>query len=62
MFDFGAKPRTLADDLLVTTSGDRALHTFQAAVNCTITHLIDIGGRLSAHKSKLYSTFSSHRT
>eukprot|EP00973_Karenia_brevis_P012574 1706378-Karenia_brevis.AAC.1 len=62
MSSYGAKPRTLADDLLITTSGSRALHIFQASFTATITHLIDLGGKLSAHGSKLYSTFATHRT
>eukprot|EP00973_Karenia_brevis_P027920 3844858-Karenia_brevis.AAC.1 len=62
MYSIGANPRTLADDLLVNTSGARALHVFQAAFDSTIIHLTDLGGKLSAHKSKLYATTSTHRT
>eukprot|EP00973_Karenia_brevis_P010094 1366533-Karenia_brevis.AAC.1 len=62
MYSMGANPRTLADDLLVNSSGSRALHVFQAAFEATITHLLDLGGKLSAHKSKVYATLSSHRS
>eukprot|EP00973_Karenia_brevis_P093384 12417085-Karenia_brevis.AAC.1 len=62
MYSIGANPRTLADDLLVNSSGSRALHVFQAAFEATITHLLDLGGKLSAHKSKVYATLSTHRS
>eukprot|EP00973_Karenia_brevis_P063924 8885441-Karenia_brevis.AAC.1 len=61
MISLGATPRTLADDLLLTTSGGRALHTFVSGFNATITHLQDLGGALAPSKSKLFSTLASHR-
>eukprot|EP00973_Karenia_brevis_P002624 357756-Karenia_brevis.AAC.1 len=36
---FSATPRTLADDLLITTTGTRALHTFRHCFTATIAHL-----------------------
>eukprot|EP00973_Karenia_brevis_P012655 1716889-Karenia_brevis.AAC.1 len=39
-----AIPRTLADDLLLTTTGPRALHLFQHCFTLTIRHLMDMGG------------------
>eukprot|EP00973_Karenia_brevis_P037406 5157762-Karenia_brevis.AAC.1 len=56
-----AEPRTLADDVLLITKGRRALHIFHHAFNLTITHLIDIGGRLAPHKSNIFSTIDTHR-
>eukprot|EP00973_Karenia_brevis_P008687 1175018-Karenia_brevis.AAC.1 len=56
MHEYQAVPRTLADDLLLTTTGPRALHLFKHCFTLTIKHLQDMGGRLSPHKSKLFST------
>eukprot|EP00973_Karenia_brevis_P044146 6116609-Karenia_brevis.AAC.1 len=53
MQSLGATPRTLADDLLLTTTGSRALNVFKVAFNKTIEHMIDLGGRLSPQKSNL---------
>eukprot|EP00973_Karenia_brevis_P047380 6578004-Karenia_brevis.AAC.1 len=61
MSELTAIPRTLADDLLLTTSGPRALDLFRHCFTLTIRHLMDIGGRLSPHKSKVFSTIASHR-
>ena len=54
-------PRTLADDLMLLTTGIRALHTFRHALTTTLEHLTDLGGKLSAHKSRLFSTVETHR-
>eukprot|EP00973_Karenia_brevis_P018017 2475081-Karenia_brevis.AAC.1 len=62
MLSYSANPRTLADDLLLTTSGSRALTIFRHCFTCTISHLQDMGGKLSPHKSKLFSTIASHRS
>ena len=51
-----AVPRTLADDLLVYTTGSRALHLFRRAMLATMRHLLDLGGRLAPTKSKLFTT------
>eukprot|EP00973_Karenia_brevis_P073163 10163488-Karenia_brevis.AAC.1 len=62
MIALGAQPRALADDLLLTSCGTRALHVFQVGFTATIRHLVDLGGRLAPQKSKLFSTVTSHRT
>ena len=56
MTSLHAVPRTLADDLMVLTSGSRALHLFKRALIATMSHLFDLGGKLAAKKSKLFST------
>eukprot|EP00973_Karenia_brevis_P048016 6663703-Karenia_brevis.AAC.1 len=61
MISIHATPCTLADDVLVTAQGPRALHIFDLAFNLTITHLSDIGGKLSPHKSKFFATCTLHR-
>eukprot|EP00973_Karenia_brevis_P085309 11839286-Karenia_brevis.AAC.1 len=62
MLSLGANPRTLADDLLLTSCGNRALHVFQAGFEATIRHLMDLGGRLAPSKSKLFASTSTHRS
>ena len=61
MLEVGASPRTLADDLMLMAHGSRALHIFKHAFTLTLQHLVDLGGKLSAHKSKLFSTLETHR-
>ena len=61
MLELGATPRTLADDLMLMAYGSRALHIFKHAFTLTLQHLVDLGGKLSAHKSKLFSTIETHR-
>eukprot|EP00973_Karenia_brevis_P055130 7666161-Karenia_brevis.AAC.1 len=56
-----ALPRALADDILLITVGPDALLKFSNAFNCTLVHLTDLGGRISSHKSKLFSTFAKFR-
>ena len=57
----GALPRTLADDLMLLSMGSKALHTFRYAFTATLEYLTALGGKLSAHKSRLFSTVETHR-
>ena len=59
---FAVPVRTLADDLMITSRGDRALHNLQAAMDATFQHLTDLGGNLSTSKSKLFATARKHRS
>eukprot|EP00973_Karenia_brevis_P078718 10926234-Karenia_brevis.AAC.1 len=61
MLSIHACPRTLADDILVTAKGSRALHIFHLAFDLTIRHLLDLGGKLAPGKSKIFASFASHR-
>ena len=61
MKSFGAMPRTLADNLMLLVTGNQALHIFCYAFTATLDHLTALGGRLSAHKSRLFSTIETHR-
>ena len=56
------KPRTMADDLMVSSIGSRCLTTFVYAFQATMTHLAALGGRISAHKSYLFSTAKDFRS
>ena len=60
--DLGATAGTLADDLLVLVSGHRVLHVFTHVFHLTMVHLHDLGGRISAHKSKIFTTLGDHRS
>ena len=55
-------PRTLADDLLVYTTGSRALHLFPRALLATMHHLFDLGGRLAPEKSNLFTTVHNYKS
>eukprot|EP00973_Karenia_brevis_P035617 4913050-Karenia_brevis.AAC.1 len=57
-----AMPRTLADDIMLLARGARALHIFKHAFELTMTHLLDLGGKLAPHKSRVFSTVASYRT
>eukprot|EP00973_Karenia_brevis_P038912 5372126-Karenia_brevis.AAC.1 len=55
-------PRALADDLLITTDHQQQpLLRFQLAFDRTCEFLQDMGAKISAHKSKLYSTHGPFR-
>eukprot|EP00973_Karenia_brevis_P049247 6830896-Karenia_brevis.AAC.1 len=54
-------PRALADDVLLTSSGDCALTLFTLAFTATLEHLTNSGGRLAPAKSVLMATSSAHR-
>eukprot|EP00973_Karenia_brevis_P059889 8336919-Karenia_brevis.AAC.1 len=54
-------PRTLADDILLSSRGDRALRMFKIGFTQTIEHLQDMGGRLAPHKSNIFASISTHR-
>ena len=54
------KPRTLADDLLLTTYGPRCLSTFALAYNRTTEHLSHLGGRLAPKKSSIFASCLNH--
>eukprot|EP00973_Karenia_brevis_P003732 515577-Karenia_brevis.AAC.1 len=51
VFSPQAKPRALADDILLLVVGPGALALFSQAFLITIQHLMDLGGGISAHKS-----------
>ena len=55
MKSLGALPRTLADDLMLLVMGNQGLRIFRHALTATLEHLTAMGGRLSAHKSRLFS-------
>ena len=61
MRSFGAMPRTLADDLMLLVTGNQDLHIFRCACTAMLEHLTALGGKLSAHKSRLFSTIEIHR-
>ena len=54
-------PRTLADDLMITVVGNKALTLFARAYNATIEHLQALGGKLAPGKSFLFSTCDTTR-
>ena len=62
MLPLHAVPRTLADDLLVYTTGSRALHLFRRALLATMHHLFDLGGRLAPKISKLFTTVHDYKS
>ena len=59
---FAVTVRTLADDLMIISRGDRALHNLPAAMDATFQHLSDLGGKLATSKSKLFATMRKHRS
>eukprot|EP00973_Karenia_brevis_P007149 969759-Karenia_brevis.AAC.1 len=58
-------PRTLADDLMLTTDAatphENTLTTFARGFTDTMIHLGDMGGRIAPTKSKLFATRPGHR-
>ena len=62
MASFNIRARTLADDLFLSSTGTYALKSFVAAFNLTLSHMQDLGGRLSPHKSQLMATDEKHRS
>ena len=58
---FAVTVRTLADDLMIMSRGDRALHNLQLAMDATFQHLSDLGGKLATAKSRLFATMRTHR-
>ena len=58
---FAATVRTLADDLMISSRGDRTPHNVQLAMDATFQHLSDLGGKLATAKSKLFATIRKHR-
>ena len=61
MRSFQVTARALADDLLVFATGSQALSKFAAAFQTTLQHMLDLGGRVSAPKSKLFASHHSRR-
>ena len=61
MYSYQAIPRTLADDLLLFCTGHRSLRVFAFLYDLSITHLREMGGRISAQKCKVFSTSPSFR-
>eukprot|EP00973_Karenia_brevis_P037745 5206994-Karenia_brevis.AAC.1 len=61
MCDLGAKPRSLADDMFITSVGSDALGKFNAAFNATLIHIGDFGGRVATSKTKIFATNATHR-
>lgn len=56
----GNKPRVLADDILVMTTGEEnMLHRFAAALDATHSYLIDMGAKIAPDKN---SNFASTET
>ena len=62
MRQYQLKARTLADDLFLSVIGQRCLSIFQFAFALTIQHSVDLGGRISAHKSTVFATCHTHKT
>ena len=56
MVALGATPRVLADDLMVTMFSNSHIWQFANAVNATLNHVNDMGGRNASSKSKLFSS------
>lgn len=52
----GARPRILADDLLVATHGPDHCRKFQRVYNMTHKHIKDLGARLAPTRSYTFST------
>eukprot|EP00973_Karenia_brevis_P039592 5467371-Karenia_brevis.AAC.1 len=61
MTSIHAIPRSLADDVMLLARGSRALHIFQRGFEDTMSHLIDMGGRLAPRKSKVFSNVDAYR-
>eukprot|EP00973_Karenia_brevis_P095406 12427166-Karenia_brevis.AAC.1 len=66
MSDLGLTPRTLADDILLTTPIDThpsqpLLREFAQGFEATIAHLHDLGGKVAPSKSKLFALAPMHR-
>ena len=55
------QPRALADDLMVVTFGNRALHRFQRGFSATLTFLSHLGAQIAHTKSILFSTVATYR-
>ena len=63
MLGINAQPRILADDIMITTTGQTThLRKIVPAVEATFTYITDIGGRIAPHKSALFSSTSVART
>ena len=61
MAQYQVQPRCLADDMLITAVGPKALTMFTRAFHETMAHMKSMGSELSAHKSLLFSTDSEAR-
>ena len=59
---FAVTVRTLADDLMIISRGDRAFHNLQSAMDAIFQHFSDLGGKLAMSKSKLFATVRKNRT
>ena len=52
----GAKPRTLADDIMVYTTGPQHESIFEKAYDITHEYIEDMGAKLAPKKSATFST------
>ena len=50
------QPRLLADDVLLMAAGPGAWERFQQGFNATHVYIMDLGGKIAAAKSYLFST------
>ena len=57
----GDAPRTPADDLLGTASGDNCVETITNAIDKTHCYLRNMGAKVVAHKSVLFVVCTTHR-
>eukprot|EP00973_Karenia_brevis_P052233 7258499-Karenia_brevis.AAC.1 len=67
MIDLGLQPRTLADDILLSTPTNKPsdwayLTYFARGFTATISHLHAMGGRIASHRSKLFTTVPRYRS
>ena len=56
MNDLGAKPRVLADDIMVSIAGVGSFDRFVPILNATLQYCIDLGARVAPDKSFTFST------
>ena len=61
MRSLAVKPRLLADDLQLISTGPRHLHNFEYAFNKTHAHLEDMGARIAPQKCYTCSTSTAAR-
>ena len=52
----GAKPRVLADDIMVSVAGAESYETFVPIFNATLQYCKDLGARVAPDKSFTFST------
>ena len=57
----GLHPRVLADDIMLLAFGEDHLRRFQSGFNATLGYIADMGGKVAASKSYVFSTHTTAR-